>query len=239
MRPTPTAFAACPQDRNSISFGRIRPTGGRRFTRLIRGTCRRRRRWQHSLTATPRSSATVRASCRQTANSQFSWVIIATARRDSFHSPTTPSNLPLPPDFASAALTSSDSVTGHPAAARFIAAASFPDCMTCAWCSRRRNFPRRPRGTSSRSLSAWQATAQLVPLVLCPCASDIWPSCFAVRLPACPSPFKPQLPCFTPPAKSQNRPELSLWRLCEARGFWLVFLTWRDFLRTDAAEVSP
>src|ERR1017187_2206131 len=34
-------------------------------------------------------------------------------------------------------------------------------------------------------------------------------------------------PRYSPPAKSQNRPDLSLRRLCEARGFWLVFLTWR------------
>jgi hypothetical protein len=32
---------------------------------------------------------------------------------------------------------------------------------------------------------------------------------------------------------------LSLWRLCEARVFWLVFLTWRVFLRGTPPQVSP
>jgi hypothetical protein len=56
-------------------------------------------------------------------------------------------------------------------------------------------FPRRPRGTSSRSLSAWQATAQLAPLVL---------AHFGLTFGRRASPSAYRLPCFTPPAKSQS-----------------------------------
>jgi hypothetical protein len=62
------------------------------------------------------------------------------------------------------------------------------------WFSRFLPFPCRPRGTSSRSLSAWQATAQLVPLVLAHLSLTFDRPCSAVRLEACPIPAKPRLP---------------------------------------------
>ena len=55
-------------------------------------------------------------------------------------------------------------------------------------------FPCRPRGTSSRSLSAWHATAQLVPLVRSHVSLTFGRPCSAVRLQACPLPAKPRLP---------------------------------------------
>ena len=67
----------------------------------------------------------------------FSWATIATVTPVSFHSPTTRNNWPLSAGFVNVAPTSSDSVTVHPAAARFIAAISFPASMTCAWYSRK------------------------------------------------------------------------------------------------------
>jgi hypothetical protein len=61
--------------------------------------------------------------------------------------------------------------------------------MWMAWLKCGNSLPAyRPRGTSSRSLSARQATAQLVPLVRFPFESDLWPSAFRREL--APSPLK-------------------------------------------------
>jgi hypothetical protein len=92
-------------------------------------------------------------------------------------------------------------------------------------------FPRRPRGTSSRSLSAWQAIAQLVPLVPAPNEPDLCPSCFAVRLPACPFTLQATAPLLHTASQKSETPELSLRRLCEARVFLFSVFDKARFLR--------
>jgi hypothetical protein len=68
------------------------------------------------------------------------------------------------------------------------------------WFSRLLPFPCRPRGTSSRSLSAWQATAQLV---LAHLSLTFDRPCSAMRLEACPIPAK-----LRPPA-THRQPRLN------------------------------
>jgi hypothetical protein len=86
------------------------------------------------------------------------------------------------------------------------------------------------------SVAGHRATCATCPF---PFESDIWPSVFR-RLPSgLPHPRQATAPGYSPPAKSQSRPDLSLWRPCGARGFLFSVFDMARFLRGDAAEVSP
>ncbi len=111
-----------------------------------------------------------------------------------------------------------------------ISPAAVPLHCTCSGEIHKRTIPHRPSGTSCRSLSAWQATAQLPPLVRSHISRTFVVSASPFACDLAPFPFKPPLPCYTLPTKVRTGRKLSLRRPCGARGFWLVFLTWRVFL---------
>jgi hypothetical protein len=56
---------------------------------------------------------------------------------------------------------------------------------------------------------------------------------------ACPHPRQATAPGYSPPAKSQNRPDLSLWRLCEARGFLFSVFDMARFVLRGRLHISP
>src|ERR1017187_5156386 len=86
------------------------------------------------------------------------------------------------------------------------------------------------------SVAGHRATCATCPVSF---ESDLWPPVFRRAPLGLPHPRQATAPGYSRPAKSQNRPDLSLRRLCEARGFLLSVFDMARFFFRGRLHISP